>query len=78
LDFVDFDFDGTRTHAARQYHDRQPIAHGFAFSKRAVVVFGDTDSFTDSTQPNRCTLQESKSALDWTGRDGWTRLGHRD
>ena len=51
LDFVDFDFDGTRAHAVRQHPDRQPIAYGFVFSKRAVVVFGDTDS----SQPNRCT-----------------------
>ena len=50
MDFVDFDFDGTRAHAVRQYPDRQPIAYGFVFSKRAVVVFGDTDSFTDSAQ----------------------------
>jgi hypothetical protein len=78
LDFVDFDFDGTRANAVTQYPDCQPIAYGFVFSKRAVVVFGDIDSFTDSTQSNRCTLQESESALDWTGRDGWSGLGHCD
>ena len=50
MDFVDFDFDGTRAHTVRQYPDRQPIAFGFVFSKRAVVVFGDTDSFADSAQ----------------------------
>jgi hypothetical protein len=52
LDFVDFDFDSTRPYAVRQYPDLQPIAYGFSFSKRAVVVFGDTDSFTDSTALN--------------------------
>jgi hypothetical protein len=78
VDFVDFDFNGARTDAVGQYPDGWHIAYGFVSPERTFVFFHDTDSFADSAPADRCTLQESESALDWTGGDGWSRLGHRD
>jgi len=45
----------------------------------ARISFDDfTDSFDDSAPADRCTVQESESALDWSGGNGWSRLGHCD
>jgi hypothetical protein len=76
LVFVDFDFDGTRAHAVSEYSDRQSVAYRFVFPKRAVVVFGNTDSFADAASADGCTFQKSQSPLDWTGGNGWARLGY--
>src|SRR5215470_8592559 len=39
LDFVDFDFNGTRANALREYPDRWHIACGFVSAKRTLVLF---------------------------------------
>jgi hypothetical protein len=78
LDFVDFDFNGTRAHAVSQYSDRWHVAYGFISPKRSLVFFNNADSFADPAATHRCTFQEPESAVNWTGGDGWSRLGHRD
>jgi hypothetical protein len=73
LDLVSFVFISSRGNA-RAAPDRDCVArrnHAFAFAC-------DADVFADSATTYRRTLQKLEGALDWTGRNGRSHLGHCD
>jgi hypothetical protein len=73
LDLVNSVFVSPRGNA-RARPNRDCVArrkHAFAFAC-------DGDAFADFATTFRRTLQKLKGALDWTSRDGWSRLGHCD
>jgi hypothetical protein len=74
LGFMDFGLDSTRADDTKQYSNHWHIVYGFP--KCNFVFFHDPDSFANAGPIDRCPLQESESALDWTGGDGWPRLGY--
>jgi hypothetical protein len=77
LDLVSFDFASTRGNATQPSPDNGGVAH----RDRAFILVCDADSFTYFTYPAaayRCAFQKFESALDWSGGDGWSDLGHCD
>jgi len=77
LRFAFFDLRGpglarTRGNATWPCAERRRVAH------RDRVFVCNTDFFGDPAPVDRCPVQESKSALDWTGSDGRSRLGYCD
>jgi hypothetical protein len=54
------------------FADHGRVANGERFFVRNAYVFGDSSS------ADRRSVQEPESALDWSGSDGWPRLGYCD
>jgi hypothetical protein len=74
LDLVNFDFASTRGNATRP----SPDNGGVADRDRAFILVRDAHSFAYSATTYRRVFQKSESALDWSGGDGGSRLGHCD
>src|ERR1043166_3892295 len=71
------DFDSPRFVRARANPaDFRCVTHGFSGSTQSFVFRDDANSFADSTTTYRCALQKSEGALDWSGGDGRSRVGH--
>ncbi len=77
LDFVDFDFNGTRAHPVRKYAACWHVSYSCVFAKRALVCY-NTHAVGDPVPVDGRAVQESEGTLDRTSRDGWSRLGHCD
>jgi hypothetical protein len=80
LDLVSVGFTGARGTANNSSTTHGCLARGFNCPGSRSVVLGDTDtdSFTYPFATYRRAFQKFEGALDWSGGDGWSRLGHCD
>jgi O-acetyl-ADP-ribose deacetylase (regulator of RNase III) len=74
LDLVSFDFASTTAN----FSDCRCVIHGFAQRTCGFVFVSDPDSLANSATAYRRPFQKSESALDRSGGDGWSCLGHCD
>jgi hypothetical protein len=78
LDLVNVDFDGARGTASNSSATNGCLSHGVDCHGGRHLFLGDTDSFIYAAATYRRAFQKFESALDWSGSNGWSRLGHCD
>jgi hypothetical protein len=78
LDLVCVDFTGARGTANNSSTTHGCLAYGFGCPGGHFVFLGDTDSFAYPAASYRRVFQKFESALDWSGGDGWSCIGHCD
>jgi hypothetical protein len=78
LDLFSVDFTRARGTPSNSSTTNGCLSHGVGCHGGRYLFLGDTDSFTYAAATYRRAFQKFESALDWSGSNGWSRLGHCD